>query len=141
MRQPAATVAESVLYTVFFIRITQIILRQVYTPARMAANEILGASSVYLILAIIWAHIFQIVTVLGPGSFQGLTASTNDVAMQSDLLYFSLTTLTTSGIGDIVPVERAARMLSVLEAVVGQLFLAILVGRFVGLHIAHSKGN
>ncbi len=138
-RHPVTRVMESVLYSVFFLRITAIILRQVFAPARVTVNEVLGACSVYLVLAIIWAHVFHIVAVLAPGSFQGINVSENEGALQSDLLYFSLTTLTTLGIGDMLPVVRLARMLTALEAVVGQLFLAVLIGRFVGMHIVHSK--
>jgi hypothetical protein len=140
-RQALTSVAESALYAIFYLRVTTIILRQVFAPARVTANEILGACSAYLILAIVWAHIFHIVGVLAPGSFQGLAESGNEGALQSDLLYFSVTTLTTSGIGDIVPINRIARMLTALEAVVGQLYLVVLVAHFVGLHVAHWRGN
>lgn len=140
-RHPATSVAESALYAVFYLGVTAIILRQVFTPARVTANELLGACSIYLILAILWAHVFHMVAVLAPGSFQGVTESAYDGALQSDLLYFSLTTITTFGIGDILPVHRLARMLVALEAVVGQLYLAVLIGRFVGLHISQPNRN
>ena len=52
--------------------------------------------------------------------------------------YYSLVTMTTLGYGDIVPVTPAARSLTTLEAVVGQLYLAVLVARLVGLHVADS---
>jgi voltage-gated potassium channel Kch len=56
-------------------------------------------------------------------------------------IYFSLVTLTTLGYGDIVPTAAAARMLAAVEAVVGQLYLAVLVARLVGLHIAQARRN
>jgi hypothetical protein len=52
---------------------------------------------------------------------------------EGELLYFSFVTMTTLGYGDIVPVSLAARMLSVLQAIVGQLFLVILVARLVSM--------
>ncbi len=55
----------------------------------------------------------------------------------AQLIYFSMCTLTTVGYGDIVPVARFARTLAWLEAVTGQLYLAILVARLVGLQIAN----
>jgi hypothetical protein len=54
------------------------------------------------------------------------------------VLYFSFATLTTLGYGDIVPVSAIARTLATLEAITGQLYLAVLVARLVGLHIAES---
>jgi len=51
------------------------------------------------------------------------------------LLYFSVVTLTTLGYGDIAPAVPAARMLCSLEAVIGQLFVAVFIARLVSLHI------
>ena len=56
------------------------------------------------------------------------------------LLYFSFTTLTTVGFGDITPVSAFARMFSVTEAIAGQVILVVLVARLVGMHVAQSTG-
>jgi voltage-gated potassium channel Kch len=53
--------------------------------------------------------------------------------------YFSFTTLTTVGYGDIIPHSAAARTLASLEAVTGQIYLTVLVARLVGLHIVHAR--
>ena len=55
-------------------------------------------------------------------------------------LYYSFVTLTTLGYGDITPVSASARMLSVVEAIIGQLYIAVLVARMVGLNIVHTRG-
>lgn len=55
-------------------------------------------------------------------------------------IYYSFVTMTTLGYGDIVPTNPASRMLSVLQALTGQLYLVVLVARIVGLHITHSAG-
>ena len=57
------------------------------------------------------------------------------------MLYFSLVCITTMGYGDIVPVSNLARPLAVLEGVFGQLYLAVMIARLVGLHIASSRGQ
>jgi hypothetical protein len=57
------------------------------------------------------------------------------------VLYFSFTTLTTLGYGDIVPVSAIARALTSIEAITGQIYLAVLVARLVGLNIAESMGQ
>jgi voltage-gated potassium channel Kch len=54
------------------------------------------------------------------------------------LRYFSFITLTTTGYGDIVPRSPLARTFAMLEAVMGQFYLAVLVARLVGLHIVHA---
>ena len=55
---------------------------------------------------------------------------------QGTMVYYSLVTLTTLGYGDIYPVKDAARILAMLEATLGQLYLVILVARLVGLYTA-----
>ena len=55
------------------------------------------------------------------------------------LLYFSYTTLTTLGYGDIVPVNEFARVFTSVEAIGGQLFLAVFIARLIGLHLAHQS--
>ena len=56
-----------------------------------------------------------------------------------ELVYFSLTPLTSTGYGDILPVHPAARSLANLEAVIGQLYLAILLARLVSQHSSNVK--
>jgi hypothetical protein len=71
-----------------------------------------------------------------PGSF---IVSNEDVSRTGgNFLYYSFVTLTTLGYGDITPASSPARSLSTLEAVTGQLYIAILVARLVGLHIVHA---
>lgn len=55
------------------------------------------------------------------------------------LIYYSFTTLTTLGYGDILPLSPPARMFSALESVMGQIYLAVLIARLVGLHIIRLK--
>jgi hypothetical protein len=56
-------------------------------------------------------------------------------------IYYSFVTLTTLGYGDISPITPEVKTLSILEAVVGQLYLAVILARLVGLHIAHSANG
>jgi hypothetical protein len=58
-----------------------------------------------------------------------------------EMRYFSFTTLTTLGYGDIVPHSAGARTLAVLEAVTGQIYLTVLVARLVGLYIVHESNR
>ena len=85
------------------------------------------------------------IDVLDPGSFAFAFAGDTETwrlqfggGNSGYALYYSFVTLTTLGYGDIAPVTMPARMLASLEAMTGQVYLAILVARLVGLHIAHS---
>ena len=87
-----------------------------------------------------WAFAFSLVELTHPGSFLvngsrlSVVTGTSRILRQ-ELLYLSLVTLSTVGYGDIVPVMAPARMLAVLEAVTGQIYLAVLIGGLVGLRM------
>jgi Ion channel len=85
----------------------------------------------YFLIALGWFSVYTLLNVIDPGSFaDGGVTLTGDI-QPSKVLYFSLTTLTTLGFGDIVPVKAPARMFSSLEAASGVLYIAITVARLV----------
>jgi hypothetical protein len=90
--------------------------------------ELNTAVSIYLLLGATWAALYGVIENLHPGSFQ-LGGHVTD--RPSDLIYFSLVTLTTIGYGDIVPLTGEARMLAALEGVTGVLYVAITVAILV----------
>jgi hypothetical protein len=93
------------------------------------------AVCVYFFIGLMWSFVFSVLESLQPGSFrfgQGLTANVKN------FIYYSFVTQTTLGYGDITPVTPPARNLSVLEAIIGQLYLAVLIARLVGVQIAQS---
>lgn len=102
-------------------------------------NTICGAICVYLLIGVVFALMYLTCLEVNPDgiSFAHIIKNNqNEKEKLSQLIYFSMCTLTTLGYGDIVPVARFTRALAWLEAVTGQLYLAILVARLVGLHIA-----
>lgn len=105
-----------------------VLRREVLTP-----DKLYGAASAFLMLGIIWAYFYSIVLMIFPGA---LAAAGNAVSEQpvSELLYFSFTVLTSTGFGDIVPVHPVARMLCVLEQILGLLYIAILIARLAGTY-------
>jgi len=109
---------------------------------RVSADMILGAINVYLLFAICFMFLHAFVEVARPGSYlyQGESLSSvlkghPEVDELAFLLYFSVVTLTTLGYGDMTPAQPAARMLCSLEAVIGQLFVAVFIARMVSLQI------
>ena len=117
-----------------------VLLRQALTEQMVSANTICGAVCVYLLLGVIWGLAFSLMERLHPGSFQlangdPLGSFAGHALFVPELLYLSLVTLSTVGYGDIVPVTPQARMLAALEAMGGQLYLAVLIARLVGLHV------
>lgn len=87
--------------------------------------------SLYFMLGMTWFAAYSVINLLAPGSFTEAGVPMTGDTHWSTILYFSLTTLTTTGYGDIVAVRPAARMVAVLEAAAGVLYIAITVARLV----------
>jgi len=111
--------------------ITVAVALAVFQAPRITSHQLLGAVVVYLNLALLFMSAFQLLNMAFSGAF---TTAAHEAIHSGELLYFSLTTLTSTGYGDILPVHPLARSLANLEAVVGQLFLAILLARLVSQH-------
>ena len=128
--------AGSVVMVLLLGLISALILSHVLRAERVSREKIFGALSVYLLIGFIWSILFFMVDFLVPGSFRVLQ---EEVQTSGQMLYFSIVTLTTLGYGDIVPLSPGARALATVEALLGQLYLTVLVARLVGLYITQSK--
>lgn len=121
---------------VFFCYTATIVLVHLFREDEITADVIIGSICVYLLLGIIWALGYSLLETWVPESFrlpEGAQPLTGRV-----FLYYSFITLSTVGYGDITPLSAPARSLAFLEAVTGQIYLAVLIGRLVGIHIAQS---
>ncbi len=120
----------------FFLFIVINILVFVSREDEVTRDLIIGAAVVYLLMAEMWSYAYQILETLRPGSF----AVPDGPLQNSQLLfdYYSLVTITTLGYGDVTPLTSVASTLSTLEAIVGQLYLVIMVAWLVGVHVSQS---
>ena len=102
----------------------------------ITSGRIYASVSLYLILAVFWFAVYNLINVLYPHSFLevGLGNSATEHIPRATFLYFSLVTLTTLGYGDIVPISPAARMFAGLESATGVLYIAITVARLVSAY-------
>lgn len=105
------------------------VLRRVVTADDVSSRTILGAISVYTALGILFTWAYALIDrIEGGGFFAGVTD-----AEGSDYLFFSYTTLTTTGYGNLIPAGQVGRMVSGLEMMLGQIFLVTLVAGLVSL--------
>jgi hypothetical protein len=116
----------------------------VFGAGKAIADRIMGAVVLYLLIGVAWAVAYTILHAYSPGAFSGVEGGA-EPELES-WIYFSFVTLTIVGYGDIAPVTRAARSLAIFEALVGQLFPAVILARLVSLpsggrpHSGDSQG-
>ena len=135
-----------VLLTLFLLYTTVTVLLSVFAEETVTMDTLSAALCVYLLMGYIWGSLYGLIYLLAPGAFHlpmGWTpAKEQGIATDVPLnlmIYFSFTTLTTLGYGDVLPISGSARAAVILEAVLGHFYLAVLVARLVGLHIANTR--
>jgi hypothetical protein len=115
------------------------IARVVFGSGRVSFHRVQGAVLLYLNFGLFFFTIYRLLDVLLPNVFAGLPPAGQEYGSGAALLYFSFSTLTTVGYGDIVPLHPLARNIANLESVIGQLYPATLLGRLVSLEIEHRR--
>jgi hypothetical protein len=126
----------SALTTVVWIALAIVIaVRELFRQREVTVNAIFGAIVAYLLAAVAFAYLYEILELFQPGSFSGIPDGASPQELGDALLYFSLVSLTTMGYGDIVPASSLARPVAVVEGVFGALYLAVMIARLVGLNI------
>ena len=131
-------IIKRIMFVLFLGYILVIIFSHILREKEVTEDLITGAICVYLLLGMVWAFVFYFLELVHPGSFSFATTSEHDVG---SFLYYSFITLATVGYGDIVPLTSPARSLAALEAVMGQLYLAVTIARLVGVHASQSRGR
>jgi hypothetical protein len=118
------------------------VLRHLFERRAVGIDDILGTMCGYLLAALAWANLYGMIEVLMPGAFavDGLDKPEllEWFRRESLFVYFSLTTLTTIGYGDVTPVAPSARSAAMLEGVFGQFYIAVVVAQLVGSKLAES---
>ena len=140
--------AIDILTAAFLLYITIIILTQVLSARRVTLDTIAGAMCSYCLIGLAWAFVYRAMFVINPhafvfaaGSFHIFENNSHSEPQLMNFAYYSFATLTTTGFGDVTPAVGVSRAISVLEAVAGQFFLAILIARLVSLEIIHSMNR
>jgi hypothetical protein len=135
---PAVKLPGGIFAALFFALALTMILSHVNKQREVTRDVVMGAVCAYFLIGIIWAYIYSFLEKASPGAFSlpgGMSPS------PMNFIYYSFITLTTVGYGDILPVSSPARSLAVLEAVLGQMYLAVTMARLVALHISQAQGQ
>ncbi len=129
------------LTLVWLVAAIALITKRLFQKRDVTVDTIIGAVVTYLLSTIAFALVYEIIEIEQPGSFSGLPegAANNGALLVQSTFYFSLICMTTVGFGDIVPVSPIAKPVAALEGMFGQLYIAVLVARLVGLHLVSER--
>jgi len=127
-----------------FATLAWVVAQAVFAGGRVTTHRIRGAIVLYLNFAMIFTAAYRLVLELSPGAFHGVAVAVgpdgpSEQGTLATMLYFSFTTLTSTGFGDIVPVHPIARSLANAEAIIGQLYPATLLARVVTLELQFRR--
>lgn len=113
---------------------------QTFRPGRVSSHRVRGAVAIYLLIGLIWAFAYAILDLHIPDAFtEAHSRHTADLLDLKEVVYFSFVTLTTVGYGDMAPRAPAIRSLAVLEALLGQLYLAVTLARLVSMELTERS--
>ena len=117
----------------FFIGVIIFVILQILKRKHVTIYTLVDALNGYLLLGIMFVSMVTFVDFNQPGSFTG------NRSMEFDLTYYTLITLTTTGYGDIIPNTTLGRSLSLLIAIAGQFYVAVIVAILVGKYSSTSS--
>ncbi len=135
-----ATSAQPVLGLVFFAYFGWLVLSDVFRARTVSLDTICGALAVYLLMGVWWAFAYALLENLIPGSIVGLRPFEQQGGYVQFLTY-SFVTLTTLGYGNVVPGNNEADVLASAEAIVGQIYMTVLIARLVAMNLASGAGG
>ena len=116
---------------VFYFYAAWCLIAYMLADRRATSDELFAASATFTLLAWAFTHLLVLCQALQPGAFS--VAGTLDPRSWSELMYLSFALLSSTGIGDILPVTALARAVAALEMFTGVMYLALVVSRLVGL--------
>ena len=126
-------------FGVFYIGfVISLLIKFIFDEIEVTKEVIFAAVVVYLLLAMMWSNTYLILEYFNPGSFSIPESPTQD---PFKFLYFSFVTITTLGYGDVAPLTHKASSLVILEAVVGQIYLVVIVAWLVGMYVSQRSRN
>jgi hypothetical protein len=137
LRQAGLDILWLTILFVYLLLITVLTVQQVLFTGSIDWNKVAGALGIFLMIGLIWSVFYMIIAELNPGAFSNVTGVNWDDTFP-DLIYFSFVTLTTLGYGDITPLTPMGRYLALMQAMIGQLYIAVVVASLVGIRIAEE---
>lgn len=136
---------QAILWLVTLVYVSVTILQSLFESRKVSMETLQASLCVYLLLGLIWVFLYSIVEMTSPGSF--VSSDPSRIAPRGDgarrtefmrLVVFSYSTMVCTGYGDLVPANGFANMCASLQAMTGQVYLAVVIARLVGIQSNQS---
>jgi hypothetical protein len=131
----ALTTLQSLLVVASSIGLSVLLISRVLRDGRINVHRIVGACGTFLLLGLVFAQLSRILALYIPGAYAMFGQPAEYDQLRYNFVYYSFVTLTTTGFGDITPIHPYARSLAAFEALIGTLYLAVLIARLVALEM------
>src|SRR3954463_5387143 len=130
----ALTPSSSALEAILYFYGAYALIRYMLADHEITRDELFAVGATFTLVAWGFAHVYTVWQAIEPGSF---IAAVNPGGQRTwmELLFLSFTTLSSTGLSDVVPVEPFARSLCMVEQVAGVAYIAVVVSRLVGLSL------
>jgi hypothetical protein len=133
------SVINTVLSFIFDGLIIVVIFRKVFARGRVSAETIYGALCIYLLIGFSFAGVYGLIAAVKPNAFyMNPTLNTHLTPDRFDFVYYSFATMTSLGSAGMVAIAGQARSISVMEAITGILYLAVLISRLMAEYREHN---
>lgn len=144
--QNTLTLVHLVGQLVFLLYVTTVIAREVFRAPVVDNNILYGAACLYMLVGVFIGFVYCLIEFVQPGSFRVTDLSSSShhddpLVNPGWLVYFSFTTLTTVGLGDVLPTSPIARSFASMEAVIGQIIVVVMIARLVGMNVAQATSG
>lgn len=131
------------IFVFVYMRVIYVMGKHVFVSPRVStANRLYGALTVYLLIAAFFANLYFLMVLVNPASFNCLESLCGQNMVKAFRagahMYFSVITITSTGFGDITPTTPFGGMVAAMEALIGQMYVTVVVARLVGLHLLES---
>ena len=133
MESDALFIVTVIIFIGLFLSIIILLIKKIIKTERVDADTVKGGICVYILIGLLWSLFYNLIYFFDKSAFL------YNGADKIDFHYFSFTVLTTLGFGDITPVNKLAMNLCSMEAILGQMFIAIFIAGLIGVHLSHSR--
>jgi hypothetical protein len=129
-------ILDDIAWLIGGLTLSAVVARAVYAPGKVTIHRVVGGALLYLTIGLVFVGLISGVVLLDPNAYTNLQPLQENYPKY---IYYSFTTLSTTGYGDIVPVHPYARGLANIEQMIGQLFPATLLARLVTLELKNQS--